>query len=178
MFPLDSTLFLWLNATAASPAWLVPLARFASQELPQWLVAGTVGAFIVGDAQVQRCVLRVFLAMLTAWLLARLGQHLFQLQRPFTVGLGTMWLAHAGSAGFPSTHASVAFAFGGVAAVSTQRWALSVAALAIAALVAWSRVCLGLHFPTDVLAGAAVGGVSAWLSGLVPLVAPKIRSAL
>ena len=177
MFPLDSALFLWLNATAASPVWLVPLARFASQELPQLLLAGTVGALLVGDKSVQRCVFRLVLAMMMAWLLARLGQLVFQMPRPFNLGMGTMWLAHASSAGFPSTHASVAFAFGGVAAVSTQRWALSVAALAIAALVAWSRVCLGLHFPTDVLAGAAVGGISAWLSGLVPLVAPKIRSA-
>ncbi len=35
-------------------------------------------------------------------------------------------------------------------------------ALFLAALVAWSRVCLGLHFPSDALAGAALGGVSAW----------------
>lgn len=36
MLDLDTTLFLWLNASATSPAWMVPLARFASQNLPQW----------------------------------------------------------------------------------------------------------------------------------------------
>ena len=63
MFELDNLLFLWVNATTTSPAWLVPLARVASQELPQWLIAGTIGAFVVGDARIQRCVSRVLCAM-------------------------------------------------------------------------------------------------------------------
>ena len=169
MFALDITLFFWLNATASSPVWLVPIARFASLELPQLLVAGTVGAFLVGDAHVRRRVLWLLTAMLTAWLLARLGQHFLPMPRPFSVGLGTAWLGHSNSAGFPSTHASVAFAFGIVVAASTRNRLLGLAALALAGLVAWSRVCLGLHFPFDVLVGALVGGASAWLCGLAPL---------
>lgn len=169
MFELDRVLFLWLNASSSSPVWLVPIARFASLELPQLLVAGTIGAFIVGDTRVQQHVLRLLMAMLTAWLLARLGQHFLPMPRPFSVGLGTAWLSHSDSASFPSTHASVAFAFGIVVAVSTQNRLLGFAALALAGLVAWSRVCLGLHFPFDVLVGAVVGGASAWLCGIAPL---------
>ena len=177
MSELNTALFLWINATAASPGWLVPLARFASQQLPQWLLAGTVGAFLVGDAHVRRGVFRVAVALLTAWVLARLVQHFFPLPRPFSMGLGAAWMAHADSAGFPSNHATVAFAFAGAVAASTRRWLSGLAAFAAAILVAWSRVCLGLHFPFDVLAGAAIGGVSAWLSGLVPYVFPRIRTA-
>ena len=121
MFEFDAALFLWLNAGPSSPAWLVPLARFASLELPQLLVAATVGAFAVGDARVQRGVLRVVLAMLTAWVFARLLQHLFPMPRPFSLGLGTTWMVHADSASFPSTHASVAFAFGVTMAANTRR---------------------------------------------------------
>ena len=165
MSELNTTLFLWINATASSPAWLLPLARFASQDLPQWLVAGAFGALVVGDARVRRDVFRVLLAMALAWLLARLGQRLFPMPRPFAVGLGTAWLAHADSASFPSTHASVAFAFGVGVAMSTRRRLFAFAALALACLIAWSRVCLGLHFPLDVLTGAAVGAASAWFVG-------------
>ena len=178
MFELDNLLFLSINATTTSPAWLVPLARFASQELPQWLVAGTIGAFVVGDTRIQRCVLRVVCAMLVAWLLARLGQHFFPMPRPFSVGMGTVWLSHAQSAGFPSTHASVAFAFGATLAWSTQRRLLTLAALGLATLIAWSRICLGLHFPSDALAGAGIGVASAWLAGLVPLATRKVHPAL
>ena len=177
MFDFDTTLFLWLNATAASPPWVVPLARFASVELPQWLIAGSVGAFMVGDAGVRRVLVRVVAAMLAAWLLARLGQHLWPMPRPFVIGHGTVWLAHGDSAGFPSTHASVAFAFATALAVFSRSRLAGGAALLAALLMAWSRVSLGLHFPFDVLAGAVVGFVSAWLSGLVPEFAPAARRA-
>lgn len=169
MSELDNTLFLWLNATSSSPAWLVSLARFASQELPQWMAAAAVGAFVVGDVRVQRGLLRVLLAMLAAWIFARITQYLFPMPRPFMLGLGTKWMTHADSASFPSTHATVAFAFGLAMAASTRRWLPAIFALALASMVAWSRVCLGLHFPSDVLAGAAIGGASAWLSMLLPL---------
>jgi undecaprenyl-diphosphatase len=65
----------------------------------------------------------------------------------------------------PSGHAMNAFA-GAVllaAAVPRARWPL----LVLAALIALSRVYLGVHFPSDVIAGAllgsAIGAAAAWL---------------
>ena len=177
MFDFNTTLFLWLNASADSPAWVVPLARFASLELPQWLLAGTAGAFLVGDARVRRGVVRIVLAMLTAWLMARLAQHLWPMPRPFSIGLGTAWVPHGDSAGFPSTHTSAAFAFASVVATFTHRRSAGIVALLVAGLVAWSRISLGLHFPVDVFAGAIVGFFSAWASGLAQDLALQVRPA-
>jgi undecaprenyl-diphosphatase len=177
MFDFDTTLFLWLNASSAAPAWVVPLARFASLELPQWLLAGTVGAFIVGGRRVQRAVLNMMAAMAIAWLLARFAQHLWPMPRPFMLGLGSVWLPHGDSAGFPSTHTSVAFAFAGAVCAQAQRRVACVAALLAAVFIAWSRVCLGLHFPFDVLVGALVGLFSAWLGTLIPNLPRVARTA-
>lgn len=56
---------------------------------------------------------------------------------------------------FPSGHAASAFAAAGVVAALHPR--LRAAALGLAALVAVSRVYLGVHYPSDVLAGAVLG---------------------
>jgi undecaprenyl-diphosphatase len=60
---------------------------------------------------------------------------------------------------FPSGHATVAFACATVLALAVPRLALPL--FALAALVAWSRVYVGVHYPLDVLAGAALGVVLA-----------------
>lgn len=168
MTPIDTTVFLWLNATAGSPHALIKLALFATEQLPALLVAGTIGASLVGGRDIRRMVLRIVLAMGLAWLVARIGQHLLPMPRPFVTGLGTQWLEHGNSPGFPSTHASVAFAFAAALATCARRWTIGLTALALATLIAWSRVCLGLHFPSDVLAGAGVGILCAGAVNLIP----------
>ena len=60
---------------------------------------------------------------------------------------------HSGA--FPSGHASCAFAAATVIAYASRR--LAVPAYALAALVAWSRVYVGVHWPLDVIGGAALG---------------------
>lgn len=60
-----------------------------------------------------------------------------------------------GGGSFPSGHAAGSFAFAAFVAVRAPRWAAP--ALVWAALVAWSRCVLGVHYPTDVLAGALLG---------------------
>ena len=62
---------------------------------------------------------------------------------------------HAADAGFPSDHATAAFAIAGVLVGLLGRRALPV--LLAAVLLAAARVLLGLHYPGDVLAGAALG---------------------
>jgi len=169
MFHLDTELFLWVNATATSPAWVLALARFASEQLPQWLVAGCLGAALVGGPRARIALIRVLLAMILAWMCARGIKAMVPMPRPFTIGLGTTWLPHAGSAGFPSSHASVAFAFAVSVALQSPRLIGSLAALTLAALIAWSRVSLGLHFPFDVAAGAVLGAICGWALTRLPL---------
>lgn len=58
-------------------------------------------------------------------------------------------------ASFPSGHATTAFALATVLSFWRPKW--TAAWLALAAAVGWSRIVLGSHFPSDVLAGAVLG---------------------
>lgn len=62
---------------------------------------------------------------------------------------------------FPSGHSVTSFALAYVCAVAYPRW--TVVWYAVATLVAMSRIYLASHFPSDVIAGAAVGLLAGWI---------------
>ena len=79
--------------------------------------------------------------------IAQIANHLWARPRPYVAHPGDVHLFIPASldTSFPSDHAAAAFAI----------------AVAMAALVSMSRVAVGTHYPTDVLAGAAIGTLSA-----------------
>ena len=83
-------------------------------------------------------------------------------------------LVHVGNASFPSGHALLSAAVYLSIAVLVARlvpsrhvrlYVLAVAG-ALVALIGFSRVLLGVHYPTDVVAGWVVGGLWALLCGI------------
>lgn len=68
-----------------------------------------------------------------------------------------------GSPSFPSGHTSEAFALATAVSLAYPKWYVIVSSYTWAGVVGYSRMDLGVHYPSDVLMGAFVGAGSAYL---------------
>ena len=80
----------------------------------------------------------------------------------------------AGSPSFPSGHTSSAFSTATSLSIAFPKWYVVVPAYAWASSVGYSRMHLGVHYPSDVLAGAIVGAGTAYLTNYIN---KKIRAS-
>jgi membrane-associated phospholipid phosphatase len=70
--------------------------------------------------------------------------------------------SHAGPKSFPSGHTSSAFALATSLSLCYPKWYVIAPAYMWAFTVGYSRMRLGVHYPTDVLIGALIGSACAW----------------
>lgn len=84
--------------------------------------------------------------------------------RPFeTYPLLITQKSEAGSPSFPSGHTSASFSTATSLSIAYPKWYVIAPSFLWATWVGYSRMELGVHYPSDVLAGALLGSGSAWL---------------
>jgi undecaprenyl-diphosphatase len=107
-------------------------------------------------------------AVVAAGLSAGLGlfvaqfiSHAVNRPRPFVADPSGVhvFTPHAADPGFPSDHATAAFAIAVAIMLRDRRW--GTVALVFATVLAVGRVAMGVHYPSDVLGGAALGAICA-----------------
>jgi len=112
--------------------------------------------------------LMVVVSLSGGWLLNEFLKLLFHRQRP-----DITWLVEAHGYSFPSGHAMLSAVFYGFLAYLLwgnfpNKKSCIIAVLAMGMLILFigiSRIYLGVHYPSDVLAGFAAGGF--WLTGCI-----------
>lgn len=128
-------------------------ASRVTDEAAGWIVAGITAAII--DRPRRHAWLLATATVVAADRGSVLIKRIARRRRPQLDGLPA--LASAPSPlSFPSSHTASAVA----AAISTQAVLDTNALMPVAALIAFSRPYLGMHYPSDVAAGAAVGAIA------------------
>ncbi len=174
---LDTNLFLFVNRSLVNPVfdWLMPVLSGSGGVmrffLSSWSPSPPSPYFAFGNARLRLCaLLMVLVVALGDPLIVNTVKHAVARPRPFVtlqearvfgvVGNGyvppeKMAAGTPGLNSFPSAHAANWFAATMVAFLFYRKsWRFM---LPMAAAVAFSRVYNGVHYPSDVLAGAILG---------------------
>jgi membrane-associated phospholipid phosphatase len=161
-----------------------PVTAFMA--ISELLFASLVAAvFLAGGRRGARAAVAALAAAALALAAGQVLAHLVNEPRPYAAHphLVHALIARSADSSFPSDHATAAFAI--AAAIWLRMRVVGAVALVLAAALAVGRVAVGVHYPLDVAAGAALGAgaavllwwpplrrvtdaVAGWLSTLVP----------
>ncbi len=163
MNPFDHSLFFWVNGAAGRNSLLdfigvlfgqYGIYFFAALMLVLWFVLPRRAAderrhLVYGTAA-------AVVGLLINYVISRLVYR----PRPFVLYPHQVHLLvqHAPDSSFPSDHATAVFAVA-TALVGSSKW-LSRTFWIVAILIAIARVFIGVHWPTDVLAGLVIGSTA------------------
>ncbi len=124
----------------------------AGEHAACWLALGLAGAALSGDPARRRSWLRGVRTIAASYGVNQAIKFVVRRRRPELRGLPPITPVVT-QLSFPSAHATTSFAAARSYARLAPAWALYAAAAAFAA----SRPYLGVHYPSDVIAGAVLG---------------------
>ena len=157
----DKELFLYLNGIH-SPLWDYSMTLFTLT--PTWLIFyGIILITIVKRYERKSLLIFISLALLIlfadqfAGILKHTIQRLRPSNDPLISPLTHLFFKKGGEFGFVSAHAANTFAFATFSLLLFRNSRYTLFILPWAALIAYSRVYLGVHYPGDILGGAILG---------------------
>ncbi|MNI29777.1 putative undecaprenyl-diphosphatase YbjG [compost metagenome] len=167
---LDNSLGEAVRSTRAE--WLTPIAlffTFLGKGSTEFILFAIIAVLLIFRFKQTWEALVMFFGVLFSWGLNELLKRVFVRMRP-----DLQWLTEADGYSFPSGHAMVSTTFYGLIGYLlwihlrgrwSGAWSIPALTLLFFVTVGFSRIYLGVHYPSDVLAGFAVGG--ACLAGCV-----------
>jgi membrane-associated phospholipid phosphatase len=125
------------------------------------VLAGT--GYFTHDSIAFRKALVIGSTIATASVVTNILKYTINRKRPFEIYPDIQKESAGGSPSFPSGHTSSAFSLATSLSLNYPKWYIIVPSYTWAGAVGYSRMHLGVHYPSDVLAGALIGSGSAWL---------------
>lgn len=158
----DNRLFLWCNHSLSHP-WLDRILKGVTHlGSAAFTIALTISVVVFATGSWQRAGWHSLIALTLSHLLAVLIKKRFQRTRPYEALQNARISIHPlKDYSFPSGHTTAAFST--FIPFLFAAPGLAQVLLPLAFIVGLSRIYLGVHYPSDVLAGGLVGAVAALL---------------
>jgi undecaprenyl-diphosphatase len=166
LYGIDKAVFLFFNARLSHPVLDCVMPHIT--EFRFWIIPGLLAAALFVFRERKKALIALGLVALTAALCDPLSSHvlknLFARPRPcnpdaFVEG-GRFLLGMRQSFSFPSSHSMSMFSIATVLFCFYPK--RGVYFYAFAAMIGYSRVYCGVHYPADVLGGAVFGSLLGW----------------
>lgn len=165
----DLALFHAIHPTMPPSQVMLMVARgFASG--PLLLTAGLLGMMLLLPRwfmrpYVGRAILGAFVVLAVNGLIGLAWDR----PRPFMAGVGLAWIVHAPTGSFPSDHLTLQWTVAGMLLLDrrTRWWGITIALLGLP--MAWARIYLGVHYPSDMLGALGVAGMASFIGGWLKL---------
>ena len=160
---MDGQLLLWIRETFGNPVLdriMIFISSLANKGM-LWIGIGVVLLLlgVNGRKWSERGLLVLLSLALNAVICNVWLKPMVARTRPYDLLGYEILVRRLGDYSFPSGHTSASFAAATALYAIDRRW--GTAAYILAVLIGFSRLYLGVHFPTDVLAGAVIGILAA-----------------
>ncbi|NIK75414.1 undecaprenyl-diphosphatase [Paenibacillus castaneae] len=157
----DYRIFQYINQLEGKGSFLNEFMRFFAEYAVYLFIIGLVLYWFIGRQRDRRMVIEVVFSGLLALSISKLISHFYYRARPFVDHDVFQAIAHHANASFPSDHATGTFVIATVIWMHRKRhgWLW----LSLAAVVSFSRVWVGVHYPLDIVGGMINGILSAVL---------------
>ncbi|MDQ0199670.1 undecaprenyl-diphosphatase [Neobacillus ginsengisoli] len=162
MSNFDYSLFQTINHLAVSDSFLNSFMEIIAQRAEYLFFAAIIFYWFYKKPTNRQMVVEAVLAACVAMLINMVIGLAFYRDRPFVAHHVHLLISHAKNASFPSDHATAAF----VIATTIWMWRKRDGWLwlVLAAVVAFSRVWTGVHYPLDVIGGMFIGVTIAFVT--------------
>ena len=155
------------NFAAAHDGFEDPLRAYV-QVSEILFVAGLALLFVFFAPRLKRAAVAAGLSAGLALLVAHFLASAVGRNRPFVDHPSAhLFLSHSADPGFPSDHATGAFAIAFALVMRDRK--VGAIALVLAFILSVGRVMLGVHYPSDVFAGAVLGLIAALIVWIPPI---------
>jgi undecaprenyl-diphosphatase len=140
---------------------LNPFMRFLSEQAEYLFYLGIIVYWFTRIHKNRQMVITTLLSACVGFGVGSILSHFFYRDRPFVHYTVNQLIEHSPNASFPSDHSIGAFV------IATGIWLFrkkdGVIWLVLAGLISFSRIWNGVHYPSDVITGAFIGVISAFM---------------